>query len=260
VGAILAWENAAAGAAAEISTTSEAAGLGIRSVVTPQIADVWRSGLWTGGNTISITVNLGVVRSDLRLFLLAWPRDGVQPSAAARVRLAAASSAGVEVFNSGLLPLVTAGTGLWVFLAPAAITAQFVTFTFTSGAADRYLQIGRVWVGPALVSSRAVSYGQSRGYIDAGSNERAGVSDIRYAMRGAVRRRVQWSFPGLPEADALALDSLALMAGTTGQVFGSPFEAMPARDGVLGHFTETPAPKLATFRRWSSDISIEEDL
>jgi hypothetical protein len=262
MGAILSWVNAAEAPSAEISATSDVTGLGIRSVLTPQIADVYRSGVWSGGSTVSIILDLGLIRTDLRLIVLAWPRDGQQPSPEARIRAIGSTSApgGADAFNSGLLPLFTVNTGLWVYLLPQATVARYVRFNIQSGAADSYLQLGRIWAGPALVSSKGVAYGQQRGYLDAGGNERAGVSGVRYATRGAVRRKAQWQFPSLREADALALDALALSAGTTGQVFGSPFETTPARDGLFGHFTEPPSISCVSFQRWSASISIEEDL
>jgi hypothetical protein len=262
VGALLSWINAAELPPAEISTTSEANGLGIRSVLTPQIADVWRSGAVSTGAIIRIRVDLGLVRTDLRFVGVAAPADGVLPGADAKMRFVASAIAvdGEEAANSGLLPMDMRATGVWGWVAPSTFTARYLQWRIQVGAADTYIQLGRLWAGPALVSSRGISYGQARGAIDAGSSEVAGLSGVRYATRGAVRRKASWAFPALLESEADALDDAARAVGTTGQVFAAPFQERLSKTGMFGHFTTPPAPAASRFQRWSADIDIEEDL
>lgn len=261
--ALLATENLLNRPLAEISASSEAEGLGVRALLTPQLSDVYRSGPWMPGASVTISADLGEDR-DCQLFLLAAPRDGVLPSAAAQVRVYAAlaplSNPLEAPFYSGFVPAAFGPNGLLAFVPPEPVRVRYVEWRFIAGAADRYLQLGRAWVAPLVISSRAAGYGQRRGVIDAGVNDRAGLSGVRYATPGARRRFTRWTYPQIPRADAEALDAAALEAGTTGQVFGSPWNADPARHGVLGHFSALPEPTRITPQRWSADIAIEEDL
>jgi hypothetical protein len=258
--AIISWVNAADDPLAEIDASSEVSGLGARSLLTPQISDVFRTGVWSNGSIFYLTIDLGRVR-DLRLFALAAPRDGHLPDADAKVRVVASvnSPGDADAMNSGLLPLDLT-SGVWAYLPQAAVMARYVQFRCVAGAADTYLQLGRLWLGPALVTASSSNYGQQRGYADAGSNDRSGVSGVRFATPGAVRRQPQWSLPSMPEADKNGVEAAALAAGTTRQIFASPFAGAPSRDGVFGHFTAPPAARLTAHRRWSADISLDEDL
>ena len=78
MGILLSWSNLAEGSAANLAVSSEAAGLGLRAVLTPQISDIWRSAAW-GATTINLDVDLGSAQS-IGLVAIAAPRDGLLPS------------------------------------------------------------------------------------------------------------------------------------------------------------------------------------
>lgn len=261
MGAIIAWRNLAESAASSIRADNESATLGVRSLLTPQIQDIWRSGAWLPGAALHIWLDLGGV-ADLRLFALAAPRDSVLPGAGAQWRITASQTGedGSEMLDTGLMDLVMAPTGLAVHLADSVLAARFVRFRLVAGPDDRYAQLGRLWVGPALVTSQASSYGQSRGSVDSGASERAALSGVRYATPGMVRRTANWSINNMGRTDAEGLEAAALQAGTTRQIFAAPLQGSPAREGMFGTFTRVPEPRMGSHLRWSADIATEEDL
>jgi hypothetical protein len=91
MGILLGWQNLLERAGVVLAASSEASGLGIRSVLTPQIAEVWRSGAW-GATTIDIDADLGSVQP-INVVAIAAPRDGLLPSGAATVALQASATA-----------------------------------------------------------------------------------------------------------------------------------------------------------------------
>ena len=91
MGILLGWQNLLEQAGVVLAASSEAPGLGIRSVLTLQIAEVWRSGAW-GAATIDIDADLGSPQP-INVVALAAPRDGLLPSAEATVTSQASASA-----------------------------------------------------------------------------------------------------------------------------------------------------------------------
>lgn len=260
MGAVLSWRNEIERSGAEISTDSEVVGLGVGSLLTPQIAEVWRSAAW-GATTLNLRADLGAVRT-LRLIALAAPRDGVLPSAGATVRVTASAVAldGAEALDTGAVPLTMAPWGLWCHLAAADVAARWLRVRLTGTAADSYVQLGRLWAGPALVTTRAAGYGSERAAQDSGANQRAALTGARYGRRGAVYRRLSWPLPSLTAADADALVQAAAAAGTTGQVFAARVHTDCAGTGAFGHLSEIPAPRRIAHGVWSATISIDEDM
>lgn len=91
VGILLSATNLAEGSAANLAVDSEAAGLGLRAVLTPQISDVWRSAAW-GATTINLDVDLGSAEA-FNVVAIAAPRDGLLPGASALISLGASATA-----------------------------------------------------------------------------------------------------------------------------------------------------------------------
>jgi len=205
-----------------------------------------------------LDVNLG---QDVacRLLLLAAPRDGVLPVAGSSWRAIGYSAAGGVVHDSGELPLEPAPRGRWPYVLPAAVVARRWRLVFRFGAGQPYAQFGRLYIGPAVVTSKATGYGLQRGASDLGSSQRSSGSGARYPARAVTLQQRSWRLPSLSAADAQALDDVGLEVGTTGQVFAAPSILNPARDGVLGVLRAALAPRHDNFIFWSADVSIEED-
>ncbi|MBP0492096.1 hypothetical protein [Roseomonas indoligenes] len=256
--AVIAWRNAAEVAGVSLSATSEASGLGVQSLLTPTIGEVWRSN--TGGAvTHAVGIDFGA-QVPLRFFAAGAPRDGVLPGtgAAWRVRLSNVAPGNSEILNQGGMSL-DLRRGVVGLLLPAALSARYVNILFSGVAGDPYLQLGRIWAGDVLVTTRAVGYGWGRGFGDAGTVERAPASGVLNAQRGAVYRSLNFDLPTLTPANALMLDEVALALGTTGQGFVSPLND-DLRHGMFGRFTAPPAPAQPNLRVFKAQITFQEDL
>jgi hypothetical protein len=414
MGILLGWQNLLEQAGVTLLASSEAPGLGLRSLLTPQIAEIWRSGAW-GTATIDIDADLGAVQP-INVVAVAAPRDGVLPSTAATVALQASASAppdrtnlqasgstilwgnpyiaGASMVNLGAVVGPTGGTGarrlgsvsatganvwiarathlpvvggmpyrlsvwcrsnaaaptrggmldadeytgttflrrsigpampgavdgtwrvfsrvltlrpdttglqvyfasgfqtgaeievadisivrlaesietgaqalgltpygFWGWCAAAPVSARYLRLSFTGSAADAYLQLGRLWAGPAMFTTRAAALGHSLSVIDPGSSVRVGVSGLRVAQRGATYRAQQFSAPLLTGTEAMQLQQAALAVGSTGQVIAARNHLDLANTAMFGAFAgagpsiERVAPQL-----WRADLRIEEDM
>ena len=261
MGILLSWSNRAESAATNLAVDSEAAGLGLRAVLTPQISDLWRSDGW-GAGTINLRVDLGSAQG-LNLVALAAPRDGLLPSPGATVQLTADASVldGAAALDTGLQDLgaAMAGFGLWTWVSSSAVTARYLRLQFT-GIGEAYLQLGRLWVGPALITTRQASYGFSIGANDPGSTTRSGISGVRDIQRGRPYRSLAFAADTLTTAEASQIEQAALTVGTTGQVFAARLHSDAARTGCFGVFTRSPTLTRTSHLLWRADFAIEEDL
>ena len=262
MGILLSWSNLAEGSAANLAVSSEALGLGLRAVLTPQISDVWRSNAW-GASTIDLRVDLGAAKS-IGLVAIAAPRDGLLPSTAATVRLTADTAMldGSAALDTGSQSLGSsmASFGLWAWASSTPIAARYLRLQFTGSVTDAYLQLGRLWVGPALVTTRQSSYGFSLGASDPGSSARAGISGVRDVQRGRAYRSLAFTSDTLTTAEAAQVEQAALAVGSTGQVFAARLHTDPARTSCFGAFSRAPTLTRVANALWRGDFAIEEDL
>ena len=262
MGILLAWSNLADGSATNLSVDSEVAGLGLRAVLTPQISDVWRSSTW-GGSTINLRVDLGTAQG-INLVAIAAPRDGLLPSTGATVRLTADADAldGTTALDTGAQGLGAgmAGFGLWAWTSTTAVSARYLRLQFTGAPGDAYLQLGRLWVGRALITSRQASYGFSIGASDPGSTARSGISGVRDIQRGRPYRSLAFAGDTLTTDEASQIEQAALAVGSTGQVLAARLHSDAARTGCFGVFTRAPTLTRINHLLWRADFAVEEDL
>lgn len=415
MGVLLSWENLLEAATTTFNSPSEVAGLSMRSILTPQLAEIWRTGAWNS-TTIDLDVDLGSSRQ-LNVAAVAAPRDGVLPSTSALVQFQASNIAapsrvnqqtnpGTVVIGSGyaagvnatdlgavsgpggttggrrfgssvangancwvsaspqLQPVVggatyrltcwvrsnaaapTRGTvltvdeysagifqrrisgipmtsnavnstwkqfvrtltllpsttqivvyyiegwqtgaeielddteivrtaefdsgaqsfslqpwGVWGYAFPSTVTARWLRFSFTGGPSDAYLQLGRAWVGPALITNRKVAFGHAQGAADPGTATRAGISGVRVFQRGQPYRLHRYGLSLIPTAEAERIEQMALAVGSTGQVLAARNHLDLAKTGMFGCFGQgAPSIIRDTPTLWKADFSVEEDL
>jgi hypothetical protein len=136
----------------------------------------------------------------------------------------------------------------------AQIWARYVTLRITS--ARPYLDIGRLWIGPAIVPQ----YGreqEQRAVEDAGQSQRAPLTGQAFDQPGLVRRRTELAFSLLSEAEARRLDIAARTAGRR-QVLGVRDVLRANATGMIGELVGMPAPLRASHRFWAANWAIEE--
>lgn len=260
MGLIISATNAVDRGATILTTSSEVAPLGLRALLTPQIADVWRSGAWGSSADIELRVDLGS-ETAVDVIAVRAPSSGVLPSASAQWRVTGGSGGpdSTTAINTGFQALAMAPLGQAVLLLPDQKTLRYVRLTFRAGSGDRYFQIGRLWIGAAYRLACAVSYGEARGYEDTGVNDRAGLTGIRYSQAGIVQRTRSWRISSMLQADANMLDAVALTAGTTQQILASPFSDDISRHAIIGTMTRMPEPQQNTYARWTAEMAMRED-
>jgi hypothetical protein len=232
-----------------IDTDSEAVGLGVRSLLTPVLGDVWRS---TGAGDVPgqrrLSIDLGTPRP-VRVLVLQAPRDGLLPEAGAVIRasLSAMAAGGQEAgFREAPLDMPR---GYWTWTLDQTVLAQHLQLLLLSS--QPYLQFGRLWLGDAMVTPA---------YLAEGNHEPA-VSD---APGEPTRRRVQFTLPSLTQDQADQLEDIGLSAGTQRQVLAIPRVERGDRSAVLGKLASIPAPKprqaWGEAGQWhTATLSVQED-
>jgi hypothetical protein len=149
--------------------------------------------------------------------------------------------------------------GLWAYRPAAPITARYLKLEFTGGG-DDYLQVGRLWVGPTLVTTRNAGYGYTQTVIDPGLSARAPLTGVRDVQLGRPYRRLSWSHAYLTSAEADALENALVSVGATGQVFAARDADDLPNTGALGVFNPPPVIARNTFPTRQTEIVIEEDV
>ena len=169
------------------------------------------------------------------------------------------ATASVPMSDRQMLGLSMARFGLWGW-GGAAIQARYLRLCFTGGVGDAYLQLGRLWIGPALITARAASFGFSAGAADPGGNVRAALTGVRDVQRGRAYRTPTFSIDTMTEAEASEVELASVSAGTTGQVLAARLHSDIAGTGCFGVFSRPPAVSRASFPAWRAEFAIEEDL
>lgn len=259
MGAVLSWKNWAEQVGVSLTVSSEAAGLGPRGMLVPQVQSVWRSSAWNNSSNAVIDLDLGSSRA-VKLIAFAAPRDGLLPPSGSTVALTASvsSESGTDALNLSAAAFTLNPWGVWAWRSAAGITARYVRLTFVGTAGSTYLQLGRLWVGDGLVTTYSYAYGHGRSFRDPGVASRAGLTGVRYATRGLPYRVERIAFPLLTETEANTFMTAASEVGTTGQVFFAREEDYLG-EGMFGHFTETPVINRDLEDNWTTDFQIEED-
>ncbi len=254
MGALLSWINRL-----DRGTVSAASATGLTAagLLTPQINDVWRSGTWNASTaTITATLNGSW---PINVVAVAAPRDGALPTGACTIRITAGSTAGSSsALDTGSLSFSLSPWGVWAWRSVAGVTAQHWTVAITGVAGNPYLQLGRLWIGPALITSRGYAFGATRGGRDPGGTARASLTGTRYATLGRTYRIERMTLQALTSAEATEVEAMAVAVGTTGQVFAARSDASLG-DGIFGAFVEPPAVVRPFPQVWTADMQIEED-
>ncbi|MFC0410952.1 carbohydrate binding domain-containing protein [Roseomonas elaeocarpi] len=204
-----------------------------------------------GSKSARLAVDLGAAMA-VDVVAFGAPFDGLRPPAGSLVRICASNQQpfGVEVLDTGALDFAMTRDG-WSYTLPAAKSARYWWAQINVPAAQAYLQLGRAWLGGGVRPARNPS----------AENYQPGADD---SATTAPLRRMQFSIASLSEAEAVAIESLGLDAGTQRQVLVVHDTTRPARSTIFGKFTAIPAPRL--LQQWdargqlsSVDIAIKGD-
>ncbi len=261
MGAVLSWKNWAEQLGASLEVSSFQGALGARGMLTTQVQDIWRSSTWNSSTSAIINLDLGASRT-IKLIAFAAPRDGVLPPSGATVAIRASNlvAGGTDALNLSAAAFTLNPWGVWGWRSNAGITARYIRLTFvgTGSSGLTYIQLGRLWVGDALITQYSYGYGQTRTFRDPGISSRAALTGVRYVSAGLSYRVERTSFPFLTQTEADTVVTAAGEVGTTKQIFFAKEEEFLG-DGIFGHFSEVPAVNRQLEDLWTTDFTIEED-
>lgn len=258
---MISWVNLA-DAAAEIAATREEAGLGVRSLLTEPVAEVWRVPAVAAGVQTDLDVTLPEA-AGIGVVALFAPRDGyLPPGTTVALSISNVAIGGTDVLALAAAPLaLAAGRGCWWHWPAVPVVGRFIRLRFTAGAGDVYLQLGRLWVGPDFRPATPFSRDDhARGVLSAGVVERAAISGALSAQRGATVRNTRFTLPLLTNAEADVVEGMALDVANFGQVVACARTQAGASGVLLGRFEAPPAPRIVTPLLWSAGFSVLEDL
>ena len=199
-----------------------------------------------GTRAVGLDLDLGAAQA-VRVLALAAPPDGMLPADGSLIRITAGSSAGLsDLLDTGNLPFAMP-RGYWAWIGAAVVTARYWRVQIDWPGSQPYLQFGRLWLADALVPPIGFA---SDGY-DASVMTETGL---------VPRRKIQFTLPWLEEADAEALDAIALRAGSDRQVLVIPEIDRWDVTALIGKFSPPPASRPAQPEGlFSANISLQED-
>jgi hypothetical protein len=213
------------------------------------------NGITTAWTTFTRTIKTLPTTTDIFLYYIeGWQAGAEIDVYDCRITRVAEIESGEQAFS--LRPW-----GVWAYASAQAFTARWLRYSFTGSAADAFLQLGRIWAGPALITSRNVSLGHAQGAADPGLTLRSGVSGVRTFQRGTPYRIHRYSVAVLPTAEALTIEEAAVAVGSTGQVFAARDHLRLADTGMFGSFSGgAPSITRTNPNKWQADFAVEEDL
>lgn len=154
----------------------------------------------------------------------------------------------------------------WVvaWMLPATISPRYLRIDIDDpGNPDGYVQLGRLFVGPAFQPALNASYGLADQWQDTGSTER-GLSGAVFATAGRRYRTTQMTLDWLEAGDeASRWWEMQRAAGRTGEVLYLPYphdRQQTQRYGYLGVLRELSALEYPYFNVRKSALSLEEIL
>jgi hypothetical protein len=175
-------------------------------------------------------------------------------------------SGGIAVLDETVDAGIADGYGQHIYFPPSGLTVSKwrCDIVASSRASVGYFDIGRAWLGPGWKPSIGYSVGIGQGWNSTAQPVRAPLSGVIFPGDGASFRSTAFTLDYMSDDDRNQALELMRTAGTTQQVLWVPdtTDGDPAREAMLGKFTEVTQPKIAvaTFpRTYSQDFSIQED-
>lgn len=271
--ALLSWVNWLDKAAAVITASSEVTSLPATRLAEPQIRRRWRT--VPGITTPSLSVDFGASR-EIGVLALQQPDDagGMDADDEARGWMASTDTVRhrLDLVTPGAGALLDTGAvaggwqpyyGIHIARQASPITARYWRADLSAASlvgTPGYIDLGRAWAGPAWQPTRGnISYGWSRAWDDGSSITRNPRSGLETVGKGPRTRVLTFEFKVLTQADALRLEELQRIAGTSRQVLFAPFDDDRTQP-LIGLLQQVPAIAQPNFAAFSAAFQIRQSL
>ena len=160
---------------------------------------------------------------------------------------------------SGMTPVFSGhyvGLERNVISLEAVAYARYATNSITS--ANPYLDIGRAWIGPALVPVYPPQ-SDGREVVDPGENIRAAHTGLRFGTPGVAMRSFQVTTPLLGADETACADAAVAWARGTRQVLAVREVLRANATAMFGSLTTLPAPRRILPRFSAMTYTVQED-
>ncbi|MGR0183219.1 phage head spike fiber domain-containing protein [Azospirillum aestuarii] len=153
---------------------------------------------------------------------------------------------------------IVAGYGLHVHVLPAAVEARHWRCDIAApslATTPGYLDLGRLWAGPAFRPTRNFAYEWSDSWDDLSDVTEVRRSGQEFVDRGPKRRRLTFAFKALTAEEAkVVMTELGRIAGTSRQVLfiqepNGPYQGRQAIIGRLVEVSPITQPNFALYER-----------
>lgn len=153
---------------------------------------------------------------------------------------------------------VVHGYGLHAHILPAAAQARYWQADIAAASlatTPGYLDLGRLWIGPAFRPTRNFAYEWSDAWDDLSDVTEVRRSGQEFVDSGPRRRRLTFAFRALNEPEAkLFMKELGRIVGTSKQVLfiqepGGPYQGYEAIIGRLVEVAPITQPNFAMYER-----------
>lgn len=298
---LLSWVNHADAAATTITSTSAVVGLGPERLKDPQVRRRMRSA--PGNTAPTITVNLGTYKevgvlavvqpddagaidadgnptgflaaSDVIRHRLDFPflppgtgalydsasDFGSYTGPALSFNFAAGSYSEYQA-TSGIV----AGYGLHAQVLPATVTPQYWQIDISAPSlapTPGYVDLGRLWIGPAFRPTRNFAYEWTDAWDDLSTVTSVDRSGLEFVDRGPKRRVLTFALKSLTAAEAkVTVKELGRIAGTSGQVLfiQEPDGPYQGYEAILGRLVEVAPITQPNFVMYERVFQIRQSL
>ena len=153
---------------------------------------------------------------------------------------------------------IVAGYGLSAHVLPAAVNARYWQCDISAAslaATLGFLDLGRLWIGPAWRPTRNFAYEWTDEWEDLSTVTGVQRSGLEFVDKGPRRRRLTFAFKALTEPEAkVTVKELGRIAGISGQVLfiqepDGPYEGYEAIIGRLVEVSPITQPNFAMYER-----------
>lgn len=243
-----------------ISATSEVEGLSAANVATPIIGEPWRA-TCRPADDFTVYITFTNFRS-IDVICVVFPRNSAStpPIGSIEITSLVESDGYTQLAFESLN--VDRRHGYYLYKLQERKSVASLALRFFASAENfeiNYIDVGRIWCGPAFFPDRDFEYGWTRQWEDSGTNIYAPKSGARFSDSGIKRRVASVSFPAINGSDAEEMFNADYDVGSTGQMLFCSDYRSPSRNTIIGTMELSSMSKVS-FPASQKTYTIKEDV